>query len=223
MSILIQIRIYLERIVCNFTYVVGIDPGVAGGLTILKGDGKIDVYKMPVERVIVNKKEKKIYDCKKIVEILKFLSHEKVLFVQEKVGVMPGEGAVSSFSFGRSSGLTIGIAYAMGFDVVEVSPVVWKKYYPELITEGISEKKEQIKCLKDESKRIKDKEDKKRNKKDIEKINRQIKSDAKDASRFLAVKLYPEISDFVQKKNCDGVAESALIAKYGKDNQNELV
>lgn len=207
----------------QFDTIIGVDPGVSGGISVVYPIGIAIPYKIPVETVTVNKKNKKRYDTSEIIEILKPYRRKRILFVQEKVASHPGEGSVSAFNFGRSVGLTIGIAEALGFKVIEVSSQRWKKHFPPLNTTSIIKKKEEIKELRQKGKRLKDKKAKKENKKSIEKLNRQIKTEAKDAARALVSKLYPNMADQFEKKNTDGMAESLLIAIYGKDNQNELV
>jgi hypothetical protein len=207
-----------------YRIVISCDPGVSGGISILDGQKRPKVYKMPVHNVVVNKKNKKEYDLGSIFEILSpYGEFQDVLFVQEKVSSMPGEGSVSSFGFGKSAGLTIGIAVGLGFKVVEVSPITWKKGFPELITDSIMEKKQEIKDLRLVDKTLKDKQLKKQNKKNIDRLNRQIKSEAKSAARELVSKKYLRLADQLKKKNTDGMAESLLIALYGREHQNELV
>ena len=131
----------------KFDAVIGVDPGVLGGISIIYKNGVVDINRIPVQDIIVNKKNKKIYDLSKIVEMLGVIDKKKVLFVKEKVSSHPGEGSVSAFNFGRSAGSTIGIAYALGFDVVEISSMRWKKHFPQLVTKEISDRKEEIKKL----------------------------------------------------------------------------
>ena len=100
-------------------------------------NGKVVIIRIPVEKVVVNKKTKKKYDLKSVVDHLEPLRGKKVLFVQEKVSSMPGEGSVSAFSFGMSAGSTVGIAYALGFEVVMVGSTKWKSLFPELIDDEI--------------------------------------------------------------------------------------
>ncbi len=203
----------------KYDYVVGVDPGVTGGISIINKKGSVNVNRMPVREVIVNKKEKKIYDLETIREILKNNCSKKVLFVQELVSAMPGNGNVSMFGFGRSSGLTIGLAMGLDFDVVEVSSMKWKKHFPQLITKEILAKKQEIKDLRVKAKTIKDKQAQKSNKKDIDKLNRQVKTLSKAEARNLVSSLYPKIKDEFKQVNSDGMAESILIALYG---QNEF-
>ena len=202
--------------------IISNDPGISGGISIIYQNGKIEVYKIPVCNIVVNKKNKKVYDIDEIFNLLKKFKDKNVFYIQEKVGSHPGEGSVSSFGFGKSSGLTIGIAKGLGFEVCEISPSAWKKQFPELVTDGIKQKKEEIKKLRAFDKTLKDKGQKKENKKNIEKLGRQIKSEAKTAARELVSSLYPDISNKFRKKNTDGMAESVLIALYGKNHIDEL-
>lgn len=207
----------------QYDVVIGLDPGVSGGISMVFKNGKVNVYKIPVIAKKVNKKNKKVYDLDAIAQLFAPYADKQVLYVQERVSSHPGEGSVSAFSFGKSSGLTIGMATAFGFEVVEVSSVSWKKHFPKLDTNSIILKKADIKKLRADSKTIKDKAQKKANKREIDKLNRQIKTEAKDAARNLAAKLYPDIAPCLVHKNTDGVAESLLIALFGRDKQDELV
>ena len=94
-----------------------------------------------------------------------------------------------------------------------------------------------LKRLKALQKTLKDKALKKANKKEIDKvkaevalnasgvtkINAKAKSEAKKASRALASELYPKLAHRFKRVKDDGLAESLLIALYGRKNQNELV
>ncbi|MFW6026948.1 MAG: hypothetical protein ACOCRX_11480, partial [Candidatus Woesearchaeota archaeon] len=144
-----------------------------------------------------------------------------------KVSAMPGQGVTSSFNFGVSSECTIAMAYAFKFDVVEVRPSEWKKYYMnDLETDKIKQYREKIKVYKEKiknDKQKKEKIDKKENdnikiyKKEINKIKRIIKKEAKNAARELASHKYPSMKNKFKLVKNDGVAESLLIALYGKE------
>ena len=203
--------------------VVGVDPGVYGGVSILYKNGKIHVHRIPIGQVVINKKNKKVYNLPAIAKLLKPLENKKVLFVQEKVASHPGEGSVSAFSFGKSAGATIGMAFALEFEVAEISSINWKKYFPLLVNDEIRDKKEETKQLRVLGKTLKDKKAKKENKKQIDKLNRQIKTISKTLARELAISLYPKLADTLKQKNSDGMAESLLIAIYGRENKDELV
>jgi hypothetical protein len=202
----------------------GIDCGFTGGISIILGndlDNPI-VYKMPVikevKKVKGKNKTKQFYDLLEIRKIFKnHLSKNSIIFV-EKVSNMPGEGSSSTFSFakgfGNMEGLIVG---TFGNLPVLITPQSWKKYFPELITNEMRGIKAEMKELRLAGKKIKGKEAKKENKKHIDKLGRQFKSLAKTEARMLVSKLYPSISDRFVKKNTDGMAESLLIALYGKN------
>jgi hypothetical protein len=206
----------------QYNVIISNDPGITGGISIIEGKNEPIVYKIPVSEIIVNKKKKKIYDLDSIAEIFEPYRDKKVLYVQEQVSAMPGNGNVSMFGFGFSAGSTLGVAAGMGFDRYEVRPSFWKKHFPELTTQTILDLKEEAKKLRAKAKTIKDKDLKKANKKELEKINRQVKTEAKNASRELASEKYPELAHLFEKKNADGLAESLLIAIFGKDTQLDL-
>lgn len=212
------------------TVFCGIDPGFSGGIAFLndKPQSSPIIYKMPVIkeiRVVDGKKSiKQSYDLLAIKELFEKHLTKDSIFILEKVGPHRGEGTVSSFNFGRGFGNLEGLIVGLfGKLAIKVTPQRWKKYFPELVTNLIIEKKQEVKELRVIGKTLKDKEVKKQNKKDIDKLNRQIKNEAKTASRGLISSRYPASADMFVKKNTDGMAESVLIAIYGMDHINELV
>ena len=235
----------------TYDIIISVDPGLTGGLTILDGKKQPRIYEMPLEAIVVNKIKKNIYDLDAISAILEPYRGKNVLYVQEKVTAMKTNGVTSMFNFGFSAGSTLGIAAAMGFDRYEVRPQLWKKSFPELKTQAFNDLKAEAKNLRDldkpvkiEIKRltalqktIKDKDLKKANKKEIDKlkktiaqtdatvkkINARAKTEAKKASRELASKIQPDLAHRFKRVKDDGLAESLLIAIFGKKTQNELV
>jgi len=206
-----------------YNLIMGIDCGLTGGISILKDKYKTPtVYKMPIKPVVVNKKKKNTYDITEIVNIFFSYKDKKVLFCIEKQGVRQGEGSVSAMTIGKNYGMLLGLAYALGFDVMEITSQSWKKYFPELITDDMRGIKAEMKELRFAGKTLKDKEAKNLNKKQIDKLGRQFKSLAKTEARELVSKLFPSISDKFIKKNTDGMAESILIALYGKNKGYRL-
>lgn len=211
--------------------IIGIDVGLMGGISIIEGEKKPLVYRIPVKKIVVNKKNKNTYDMIKIVDIFKKYKEKKVMFYIERQGVRPGEGSVSALTIGKGWGQLIGTAYAFGFDIIEVTPQTWKKQFPELITDEMMDIKTEMKELRVYGKGLKDKDPKKENKKQIDKLGRQFKKNAKEQARLLVSMKYPKLSDKFKLVNSDGLAESLLIALYGKSQdkfirekkQNELV
>ena len=105
---------------------IGIDPGLKGGISVyLKNENDSEenfyCYEMPIT------KENQL-DINKIIEILKPLSDKGTCFI-EKSQAMPGQGVVSMFNYGKNYGILIGLLSAYNIQIVEVSPVSWKKHF----------------------------------------------------------------------------------------------
>lgn len=93
--------------------IVGIDPGLKGGIAI---DNE-HVVPMPVH-------DGKI--C--AISLRGYLHHPnlRIAYV-EKVGAMPKQGVVSMFNFGFGCGIIEGVLLALGYTVHYVTPQKWKK------------------------------------------------------------------------------------------------
>ncbi len=201
-----------------------IDPGFQGGISIITENDSENpiIYRMPVIKITKmvkgKKRIKQFYDLLEIRKIFKKYLNKKSILMVEKVAPHVGEGSVSSFSFGRGYGNLEGIIVGL-FEKppIEVSSQTWKKYFPELITDEMRKIKIEMKELRIIDKTLKEKGAKNANKKQIDKLGRQFKSLAKTEARELVSKLYPSISDKFIKKNSDGMAESLLIALYGRN------
>ena len=210
--------------------ICGVDPGYTGGLSIFsEKDLEMPiVYKMPiikeVQKTSGKTKIKQSYDLLEIKKIFDMHLNNNSIFYLEKVAPHYGEGSVSSFNFGKGygnlEGLIVGLFNKMP---IEVTPQAWKKHFPELITSEMVDIKVQMKELRLINKKTKETKAQIENKKQIDKLGRQFKFLAKTEARNLASKLYPSLSDNFVKKNSDGIAESLLIALFGKDKQNGLV
>jgi hypothetical protein len=209
----------------DYDIYIGIDPGLKGGITVISAR-KTVIHRIPVRTVeSSNRKKKSVYDLDGLVEIFKPYSKRSVIIGLERVSPRPGEGTVSSFTFGKGVGQLEGLCAAFGFTVEEISPVTWKKEFPELKSEAFNQLKEQVKEKQKQSKEIKDKAKKNLNSKEIKKLKEAVKREAKDQSRVLSGKLYPKLKDEFKLVRDDGKADSCLIAtylvrKYGSKQKN---
>ncbi|MBD5302410.1 MAG: hypothetical protein HDS16_05380 [Bacteroides sp.] len=96
---------------------LGIDPGANGGMVWLDEDGSLlECIKMPStpEDVLTALGS---YDC------------ESVVCFMEKVGGIPGQGAASSFTFGKGYGELTMALLAKGISTTLISPAKWQKYF----------------------------------------------------------------------------------------------
>ncbi len=116
------------------TIFVGIDPGISGAIGLISPSGEASVKDMPI--IVMEKKTKtkkgnvaykREIDKAGLVAILKTLVGYNVHIFLEKVGVMPGEGSVGAFSFGKGLGIIEGIIAALELPVTMVPPPTWKK------------------------------------------------------------------------------------------------
>jgi len=235
----------------NYDTVCSVDPGLTGGISFLKKDEEPIVFRMPVKKIIKNKKKKNVYDLKEIVKIIKNNKKGRTIFIVEKQGVRPGEGAVSAMTIGEGYGSLKGIAVALNLQVIVVLPHIWKKHFAELSTPEMDqfrdkgkaikaemkEFQEILKTLSDSLKNTKDASQKKLYKKEIEdnkniasslkkqheKNNRSLKSAAKKQSRELCKQMYPDMEEEFKLVKDDGKSDALLIGLYARDNINELV
>lgn len=106
------------------SYYIGIDPGKSGGIAVIyKPSGGVHVTPMIFDG--------KLIDFRKMARWIgdhSIFGGYGVLAGIEKVGAMPGQGVVSMFSFGVSTGGMLGILGALEIPTIQVPPQRWKKY-----------------------------------------------------------------------------------------------
>ena len=109
--------------------IIGIDPGVSGGISILENKKVIEVFDMPT--MIDGKKNKKQVNGSQVTNIIKenLKSDKDIVVVVEHVNAMPGQGVTSMFNFGQSFGVIKGICSALSLPIYFVRPTKWKKYF----------------------------------------------------------------------------------------------
>lgn len=97
---------------------LGVDPGKYGGIAVLKDTGVI------VTPMIIAGKD---LDLVAISEWIDWNVGTDVIACIEKVSAMPGQGVVSMFSFGFTTGAIYGILATFGISIHVVTPQEWKK------------------------------------------------------------------------------------------------
>lgn len=108
------------------TFVVGIDPGIQGGIAFLSEDLKdIAVYDTPTITAAATGKNS--VDVRALLRIMRerytMVSHAYI----EQVSARPGQGVTSMFNFGMTYGSTLAVLVAMGIPYTLVTPGRWKK------------------------------------------------------------------------------------------------
>lgn len=117
----------------TYTCIMGLDPGSSGAVAFYYPDKPqlIAAYDVPlVERNI---------NAAALSDLIR--RHSPELAIVELVHSMPKQGVASSFNFGKSYGVALGVIGAMKIPSVHVSPTKWKKYF------SLTADKEQARAL----------------------------------------------------------------------------
>mgnify|MGYP001409081034 CR=1 len=111
--------------------IIGIDPGLSGGIAILDDLKIFDLFDMPI--MSEGKKNKNQLNSAQLVNIIKKnIISEETFVIVEQVSAMPGQGVTSMFNFGQTFGSIKGICAALNLPIFYVRPTKWKKHF-ELI------------------------------------------------------------------------------------------
>ena len=112
--------------------IIGIDPGLSGGIAILDNSKVIELFDMPV--MPDGKKNKRQLNSAQLVNLMKenIKPNEEIVVVVEQVNAMPGQGVTSMFNFGQTFGAIKGVCAALELPIFFVRPSKWKKHF-ELI------------------------------------------------------------------------------------------
>jgi len=100
-------------------HIVGVDPGLTGGLAFIANDTLHDVVSMPV---VSGEIQPRI-----VREILDLWAPD--LVVIEEVHSMPKQGVASTFKFGKGFGILLGVIGGIGHPMERVRPQEWKKEF----------------------------------------------------------------------------------------------
>ena len=112
--------------------IIGIDPGLSGGIAILENNKIEKIFDMPV--MPDGKKNKRQLNSALLAQLIKdnIKNIEDTVMVVEQVNAMPGQGVTSMFNFGQTFGAIKGICAALSLPIFFVRPAKWKKHF-ELI------------------------------------------------------------------------------------------
>lgn len=108
--------------------IIAIDPGFTGAMTLLDGEYLAEVESLPIN----DKDTQKRVDGLRIRQILVEwgMPHsDNYKVVIERVSARPGQGVTSTFNFGLSYGVLVGVLESLGFEIQFVRPQDWKKYF----------------------------------------------------------------------------------------------
>lgn len=107
---------------------VGIDIGLTGGIARIDPDGLAHAWDMPTRETRVNGKLKRKVDAEALAKLLHFTAHfaDVGVFV-EAAQASPQMGVSSSFGYGVSFGVVLGVLAHLGVPTICVSAAKWKR------------------------------------------------------------------------------------------------
>jgi len=97
--------------------IVGIDPGITGGLAVIHSGKLVGIEAMPTHDGRA--------DGAEIDQIL--TEWEPDVVYVENTGPMPKNGSIASFSLGLNTGIVLGVVQANRFALVRPRPIEWKR------------------------------------------------------------------------------------------------
>lgn len=178
--------------------VLGIDPGVTGGIALHGVDDPSRYSVMPMPE-----------GNEEIAATIRRLSRrwDIVLACCEKSQSMPGNAAATMFTYGEHNGFLKCALFMLGIPVLLVTPQKWQKTVSGLIPSDPRPKKPDMRGMtKDEIKNVE-----KNHKKALAARRRNIKSN----SLKTAKQRYPQCVSVLKHKNKDGLADALHIGRYG--------
>lgn len=114
--------------------IIGVDIGLSGAICFLDtyASTLLSIYDMPIMDGSLTKsgRKKSILDIGRlhfIFEIPKF-HFDSAVVVIESIHSFPGQGVVSVGTLLEQKGIIRGLAFALGYELAEVSPKTWQKH-----------------------------------------------------------------------------------------------
>jgi crossover junction endodeoxyribonuclease RuvC len=107
---------------------LGIDPGITGAVGLVNEHALLFVGDLPIHTVAVGTKTRSELDLAGLREMLMQLTLQGIDHViLEQVGTRPGEGRVSAFKFGYTTGAITGLVAGLQLPYTTIRPQQWQK------------------------------------------------------------------------------------------------
>ena len=107
---------------------IGIDPGVNGGVCILDTKARSTMNNTTIHTI---KCPQTVKDMADYLAVKVWDSKQSLCYI-EKVHSFPGQGVVSTFTFGKNYGQWLGILASLDIPYIEVPPKKWMKFYGDM-------------------------------------------------------------------------------------------
>ena len=105
--------------------IIGVDPGQSGTIAAIRDGRVIALHDMPTMARLHGKGQQ--VDAAELSSIiLDIIPPRRVLYL-EAVAAMPGQGVSSTFRFGESVGVVLGVCGALQIPVRWITPAIWKR------------------------------------------------------------------------------------------------
>jgi len=111
--------------------IFGIDPGISGAVAAYDtAERMVTVFSVPFVTITHGKTKRRYIDIPLLARVIKKIAegHEAIAYV-EHVNAMPKQGVASSFRFGESKGIVLGILAALGIATELVHSAKWKRHF----------------------------------------------------------------------------------------------
>jgi len=101
--------------------VLGIDPGITGGYALLNGRELTYCDDLPIVKIgTANMIEPRV-----LAEIIESLNPNHIVIEDNKAN--GGNGSLANFSMGSSMGVICGVVGTLGYPLIRVRPIDWKR------------------------------------------------------------------------------------------------
>lgn len=112
--------------------IIAVDPGVTGAFAVFQSENRsVHVYDIPTLQTIVNKKKRRILDYESLAAHFRHLviyEHESFL-VTERIRPFPHDTPMTASKLSEIYGAIKGMAYMQDLNVIDVEPIVWKRFF----------------------------------------------------------------------------------------------
>lgn len=105
--------------------ILGCDPGQSGAIAAIRDGRVVALHDMPTMARLHGKGQQ--VDPYALSSIMLGISPPRRVLYLEAVAAMPGQGVSSTFRFGESLGVVLGVAGALQIPVRWITPASWKR------------------------------------------------------------------------------------------------
>lgn len=112
--------------------ILAVDPGITGAFAVYQSENRsIHVYDIPVQNVIINRKRRKVLDYEAMAQHFRHLViyEYEAFLVTEKIRPFPKDTPMTAGKLCEIYGAIKGMAYMQDLKVIDVEPIVWKRFF----------------------------------------------------------------------------------------------